>query len=195
MILQRILTTLTSPVQLTDPWTLKSLVKDPALTVINSTSAWVSGSEIVYRHDGTTSGSAFSLMGSYDSVSVFESIIAQKDIALFRLKSVVNWQKTRLDYQSVYSAYLLGAMDEEEFMVEAEVFATEYKDLEFSVIAQEIRELSKLLDFELSAIDYADYFGVEHHAVIEAMSFPSIEYHLNEDHVALNTFINNAGER
>ena len=116
----------------------------------------------------TAQGTQFFSCQTSQFAAVFNSFIAQKDDDIATLKRIASWQKRRLDYQSVYSAYLLEAIDEEEFIAEAEKFATEYNKVDFAKISSGIQQIQRLLDFEFDYSDYADYFGVEIGDVIEA---------------------------
>ena len=101
-----------------------------------------------------------------DFQAVLHSAIEAKDADIWRLKAVALWLKTRLDYQAIHTAYLMGSMEEDEFVAEAEKYSTEYKHLDPRQIVTEIVECSRLLNFELSAADYADFLGVEVDSVL-----------------------------
>jgi hypothetical protein len=105
-----------------------------------------------------------------DFQAALQSIITSKDAAIGSLKAITNWQKHRLDYQAVYNAYLLGSIEEDEFVEESDKFSTDYKHIEPVLIAAAIQKYSTLLDFTLSPADYADFFGVELTAVMTAVS-------------------------
>lgn len=112
--------------------------------------------------------------------------VVQKDKDIWRLKTVTNWQKHRLDYQSVYSAYLLGAISEPEFVEEAEKFSSDYREMRPAEIVATIQDLSRLLEFKLSVADYADYLGVEQDAVMSAVQNLQVDVlHLDADSDAL----------
>lgn len=98
---------------------------------------------------------------TFDFQSALSSILAQKDSTIDKLKTVTNWQKHRLDYQAVYNAYLLGSLDENEFIEESDKFSTEYKKIDAGKLAIDIQAYSNILDFNLTSSDYADFFGVE----------------------------------
>ena len=81
-----------------------------------------------------------------DFQAVLHSAIEAKDTDIWRLKAVALWLKTRLDYQAIHTAYLMGSMEEDEFVAEAEKYSTEYKHLDSRQIVTEIVECSRLLN-------------------------------------------------
>lgn len=125
-----------------------------------------------------TTTTTTTVAGIWDTATFAETFLKtleQSDQAISRLKSITKWQKHRLDYQAVYSAYLLGAMNEEEFMKEADNYATEYQEKPISAVLDEIKEIQMLLDFEMSPSDFSDYLGIEQHVISNALSFSENE--------------------
>lgn len=132
--------------------------------------------DLVLRVVGASSNSFdIAAWRTVDFQAALQSIITSKDAAIDRLKAITNWQKHRLDYQAVYNAYLLGSIEEDEFIEESDKFSTDYKLIEPVLIAADIQTYSTLLDFTLSPADYADFFGVELTAVMTAVSLLPVE--------------------
>lgn len=88
------------------------------------------------------------------------------------LKHVTNWQKRRLDYQALYNAFLLGAISEEDFVSDAEQFVTEIRETQPEQIVSKYEQVSRLLDFELSVADFADFMDAEPEQVRKVLSMP-----------------------
>ncbi|MFS8973845.1 hypothetical protein PO002_04925 [Cupriavidus necator] len=86
------------------------------------------------------------------------------------LKRVTRWQKRRLDYQALYNAYVLGAVSEDDFLKDAEEFSSDIKEVSEAQIAENISHLSRLLDFELTASDYADFMDTETYIVQQVVA-------------------------
>lgn len=116
----------------------------------------------------TAHGTHFAAYPTNQFASALHALLAQKDADIFLLKDIAKWQKKRLDYQGIYNAYLLEAIDEDEFVAEADKYATEFK----TAIPEQIRDgmihINGLLGFQLDQSDFADYFGVEVNDVILA---------------------------
>lgn len=141
--------------------------------------------DVIFRLivDGVNSTIDISSWKTVDFQTAINSIVSQKDSIIRKLKDITSWQKHRLDYQAVYTAYLLGSIEEEEFIEEADKFASNYKSIEPAKIAIEIESYSKLLDFKLTASDYSDFFSVDLMTVIQATSLLS-----SEVRESINTF-------
>jgi hypothetical protein len=131
------------------------------------------GQDLILRfvQHNPNSAADVSAWKTIDFQSALSSILAQKDSTIDKLKNVTNWQKHRLDYQAVYNAYLLGSLDENEFIEESEKFSTEYQKIESGKLAIDIQTYSNILDFNLTSSDYADFFGVELSDITQAISF------------------------
>lgn len=93
----------------------------------------------------------------------------QYESSIETLRSVIYWQKNRLDYDSVHSAYLLGTLTEEEFLEEADKFMRDTVRLPSPVIAEQVAKIEQALNDRLSPSDYADYLGVEIEDVLAAL--------------------------
>lgn len=90
-----------------------------------------------------------------------------QDILL--LKAVTTWQRKYINYQATYSAYLLGALTEEEFEIESAPYICELKEIAPSNLAPAIGRLKRLLDFELGEGELAEFFEVDACAISQAM--------------------------
>ena len=94
------------------------------------------------------------------------------------LKKVTKWQKKHIEYQSVYNAFVLGAMTEEEFEEESEPYIANSENVPAEVLAPLITRLNRLLDFKLSDTEFSEYLEVELQSVEDAMRY--IEYFGND---------------
>jgi hypothetical protein len=74
------------------------------------------------------------------------------------LCSVILWQKKTIDYQALYTAFLLNSLSEEEFEEEAEKFTVHQNDVLPEKIASDIERLDSLIGIKFDTSDYADYF-------------------------------------
>ncbi len=138
--------------------------------VLSGENLHLSVSDRIVRYVTTTAnfGMPVGSWRTQDVMKRFQTLLNDKDEAIECLKSVAVWQKHRLDYQAVYNAYLLEAIDEDEFIEESERFSRDCKQIAPALIADRITKISGLLSFNLGPTDYADYFGVEVDAVKEA---------------------------
>jgi len=143
---------------------------DPVQPIPSPFNSAEAGSDFMCRVkvDSTSSQAWVATVQTKHFQAVVHSVITAKDADIWRLKAVVLWLKTRLDYQAIHTAYLMGSMEEAEFAEESDKYSTEYKQIDPRKIATEIVECSKLLDFELSPADYADFLGVDVEAVLQA---------------------------
>lgn len=101
----------------------------------------------------------------------FINVMLEKEKDISALKDVINWQKHTIDYHSVYTAMLLGAVDEDEFEKEAERFAVEYQQSDVEELAVRINRLRRLVDFEISPSDYAEIYRSLPECVDRAITF------------------------
>lgn len=90
------------------------------------------------------------------------------DISL--LSSVIYWQKKNIDYQALYTAFLLDTLSEEDFEKEAEKFAVRQKEVQPELIAAFVERLDSLIGLKLDTSDYADYFQCSQNNVITGLS-------------------------
>jgi hypothetical protein len=74
------------------------------------------------------------------------------------LCSIILWQKKTIDYQALYTAFLLNSLSEEEFEEEAEKFTVHHNDVPPEKIAFEVERLDSLIGIKFDTSDYADYF-------------------------------------
>lgn len=118
-----------------------------------------------------TSTQAFSI-SAWKSTDIREKITTwalEKERDIFELKSVTKWQKKCLDYQSVYNAYLLGAISEDEFEHDSDEYTSDLRSLAQDEIISTVERLNKLLDFKLTIDDIASYLQTEPSAIAEAI--------------------------
>ena len=97
------------------------------------------------------------------------------------LRSVVSWQKHRIDYDALHAAYTLGAITEEEFLKDAEQFVREQVSLPSNVICQNIAEINEALDGNMSVDEYADFLNVDVDDVLAAVPHLPIESQSEDD--------------
>jgi hypothetical protein len=97
------------------------------------------------------------------------SWFVEKERDIFELKSVTKWQKKCLDYQSVYNAYLLGSLTEEEFETDSDEYTSDIREISTEEILATINRLNKLLDFKLTASDFASYLQTDTSVVSDAI--------------------------
>jgi hypothetical protein len=90
-----------------------------------------------------------------DDLSAF-SYRYYQDLRL--LSSVILWQKKIIDYQALYTAFLLNSLSEDEFELESEKFIVHQKDVLPEKIASDIERLDSLIGIKFDTSDYADYF-------------------------------------
>ncbi|WP_322086050.1 hypothetical protein [Burkholderia sp. BCC1999] len=86
------------------------------------------------------------------------------------LKSFAAWQKRKLDYDGLYTAYLLEALSEEEFVSEAHSFATVLEQPDEQRILDVAERLAALLPFEVTTADLAEFLKTEPRLVLEAIA-------------------------
>lgn len=86
------------------------------------------------------------------------------------LQDFANWQKSKLDYTAVHTAWLMEGITLEEYMVEAEKFATEISEQDPRRVADVADRLTKLLPFELSTSELAEFLQAEPRAVLDSIA-------------------------
>lgn len=161
----------------TDSWSKTSLIPTLGSSSIGTNypssasknSTWIL-SDKIYRVQ-TTSGMG-TIYQYWDTESVRDMLSAAHE-SLHRdvqaLKIVVNWQRKSLCYQSVYNAYLLGAINEGEFEEESDAYISETKTLPIQDVADVIVRLDRLLDFELGNAELAEHLEVPIQSVEQAV--------------------------
>lgn len=92
---------------------------------------------------------------------------SERDVVL--LKKFATWQRKYIDFQATYSAYLLGALSEDEFEADSEQYAPQIRKLEPQAIVEEIQELARLLEFGLRPAELAEYFETEQSVINAAL--------------------------
>jgi hypothetical protein len=100
---------------------------------------------------------------------------ADKDRDIEALKIVANWQRKYINYQAVYSAYLIGAINEQQFEAEAEEYVSGAARIEPKLIAPLISRLHRLLDFKLNDNEIAEYLEVDLDSVTKALDLLAAE--------------------
>ena len=79
-----------------------------------------------------------------------------QDIVL--LRSVILWQRNNIDYNGLYTAFLLGCLSEEEFEEESEKFTIYEEFVDPIKIASDINRIYSLTGVDFDTSDYAGYF-------------------------------------
>ncbi|GJI96182.1 hypothetical protein RugamoR57_29000 [Duganella caerulea] len=103
-------------------------------------------------------------------VSAFGSAAFQSHCDVEALKVVANWQRKYINYQSVYSAYLIGALDDKEFEEEANAYVSEARSVSPESLVDIVGRLNRLLDFKLSDSEMAEYLEVDTESVEKALN-------------------------
>lgn len=85
------------------------------------------------------------------------------------LSSVILWQKKTIDYQALYTAFLLNSVSEEVFEEEAEKFMVHQQVVLPEKIAADISRLDALVGVKFDTSDYADYFQCSQQNMMEAL--------------------------
>lgn len=91
----------------------------------------------------------------------------KQDINL--LRSVIFWLRNNLDYDGVYTAFLLGCLSEEEFEEESEKFTVYEEFVDPIKIAQDIQKMYSLIGVDFDTSDYAGYFKCSQENVMEGL--------------------------
>ncbi|WP_035952013.1 hypothetical protein [Burkholderia multivorans] len=86
------------------------------------------------------------------------------------LASFAAWQKSKLDYNAVYTAWLMEAMSEEEFEEEALKYTVEIDDQDPRRVVQVAEKLANLLPFEISTSDLAAFLHADPRAVLDSIA-------------------------
>ena len=108
----------------------------------------------------------------------------QKEADISELKSVVAWQKHRIDYQAVYAAYLLGATTEEDYLRDSEQYVCELQRIDSERFFEVVKRLERLLDFKISIADLADYLKVDPASVASEISSGLERLEINPDTIS-----------
>jgi len=91
----------------------------------------------------------------------------EQDINL--LRSVIFWLRNNLNYDGVYTAFLLGCLSEEEFEEESEKFTVYEEFVDPIKIAQDIQKMYSLIGVDFDTSDYAGYFKCSQENVMEGL--------------------------
>jgi len=119
--------------------------------------------DVIVRHRTNSVAS----MPTQDFVNSCRSIFEQ-DISL--LSRVIVWQRRTIEYNALYTAFLLDAMTEEEFEEESEKFLVRKQHVDVSKIASEISRIEKLTGLEFDTSDYAGFFSCSQENVMQGMA-------------------------
>lgn len=107
-------------------------------------------------------------VASVDTDMLF-NLMQEKHQETQTLKGLVHWQHKLLDYNSHYCAFLLGQVDEDEFVGIAESFAYEAKDLNPESLVPKIEHIYKLTEIEYTPSDLASFFECRTENVVQAL--------------------------
>lgn len=102
-------------------------------------------------------------------VKCVHELLNRKNDVVDTLRGIVHWQKRRLDYQAIYSAYLLGAIGEKEFEEDSEEFSNEIRNISFDDLVSAISKIRRATDLDFATADFADYFSAEASSIIPAI--------------------------
>lgn len=98
---------------------------------------------------------------------------------LKRVKNFARWQQKYIDFQATYSAFLLGALTEEEFEADSEQYAPQLREIDPEWLAPEIARLTELLEFGVAPAQLAEYFETDQtavHAALEKLHHAMIDH-------------------
>ncbi|MDO8048498.1 hypothetical protein O3301_08465 [Janthinobacterium sp. SUN211] len=98
---------------------------------------------------------------------------------LQRVKKFARWQRKYIDFQATYSAYLLGALTEEEFEADSEQYAPRLREIDPELLAPEIARLTELLEFGVAPAQLAEYFETDQtvvQAALEKLHYAMIDH-------------------
>lgn len=101
--------------------------------------------------------------------SRFWQLIEHKNFELRVLSGVVSAQKRMLDYSSLYAAFLLEQLSEEEFVEETQNFVIQPENLSDDELAQKLKVLFDCNGLDFTVSDLADIFSVDEAHVRNAM--------------------------
>ena len=85
------------------------------------------------------------------------------------LRSVIFWQKRTIDYQALYTAFLLESISEEDFETESDKFMIHYNRVEPEHIAHDIDKMDSLIGIDFDTSDYSDFFQCDQENVMEGL--------------------------
>ncbi|MEM5449885.1 hypothetical protein [Paraburkholderia guartelaensis] len=123
-----------------------------------------------FRTDAYTQSIVGNHWETAEFVRVLQSLAMERSEEVDLLKSFAEWQKNKLDYSAVYTAWLLEAMSDEEFEEESSKYVVEIDDRDPRKVADVAERLVRLLPFELSTSEIADYLRAEPRSVLEAIA-------------------------
>jgi hypothetical protein len=119
--------------------------------------------------DSTTQSVYSSSWPTEDINRQIEWYLSRKNDDVASLKKYANWQRKYIDFQATYTAYLLGALTEEEFENESQQYAPDIKSLTVEQVLPEIGRLTRLLDFDLRATELSEYLETEPSVINKAL--------------------------
>lgn len=79
------------------------------------------------------------------------------------LKCIVKWQRQKLDYQAMYTAYLLGTLPEDEFLKDSDRYVALpcLNVAPAESLGEQVAEISQLTEGLLDPVDTAEFLGLE----------------------------------
>lgn len=123
--------------------------------------------------DTSTQSFSISTLSENDFKEKLTNWAFNKERDIFELKSVVEWQRKCLDYQSIYSAYLLGMLNEEEFERDSDEYASDIRDITKEAIVSTVDRLNRLVDCKFTVADIASYLQTDTSIVFDALEHTS----------------------
>lgn len=116
--------------------------------------------DVVMRVVQSDAGAVVSLSPTSYLVARMNHFLFEKDKDISVLKEVVNWQRKQIDYNAVYNAYLLGAIDDDQFDADSEEFIVDFKRCDPVAVEEKLARLNRLLDIKLTGSDVSSLFAV-----------------------------------
>lgn len=132
--------------------------------------AWFNrGNDMIHRTvvDNSTRSMYISSKPTREFAKQLYSYFDDTAADLKRVKSFARWQRKYIDFQATYSAFLLGALTEEEFEADSEQYAPKLREIDPEWLAPEIARLTELLEFGVAPAQLAEYFETDQ-AVVQA---------------------------
>lgn len=120
---------------------------------------------------------------SDDTAAVFFKVYETSDVhayfnewanSLYRdintLKSVVQWQHNLIDYNSIYQAFLMEQLTDDEFEDEAQKFVYEPMPVDPDELTSDLRRVYELTNIPYTPSDISSLFKCTHEDALHAIS-------------------------
>lgn len=155
---------------------VSSIPRSGSPTLSVSASPW--DGDYIFRGEisGGMTLSLSSMMRSIDFETRLETWASSMIADVAALQHVALWQHKVIEYNSLYQAYLMDQLTDDEFETEAEKYAYEQSEISRDELRDGVGRIYRLTNIAYSPSDIADLFHCSHEEAVEAVTNLAVEY-------------------